>query len=205
MSQMFHEQNNKTAILKMALELFSKKGLGESTVDEIVKISNTSKGTFYHYFKSKNQLFLELLETGVDFLISEIDKRMNENNQHDAFEHLKMLVDAQVDLFIENPHFFKLMISEVWRLEEIWHEGVQDIRKKYLQYVTDILKESQHKRLLRQDVSIELMGPALFGMIGNVCMHQIMVSNEPINTTEVKRAVYSAFFNGVLASPLLNE
>lgn len=205
MSQMFNEQNNKTAILKMALELFSKKGLGESTVDEIVKISNTSKGTFYHYFKSKNQLFLELLETGVDFLISEIEQKMNANDKHDAFDDLKMLVDAQVDLFIENPHFFKLMISEVWRLEEIWHEGVQDIRKKYLHYVTGILKVSQHKRLLRQDVTIELMGPALFGMIGNMCMHQVMVSNEPINSTEVKMAVYSAFFNGVLASPPIYE
>lgn len=71
---MFSNEDNKSKILQIALELFSKKGLGESTVDEIVKVSETSKGTFYYYFKGKNQLFLELLETGVEFLISEMKK-----------------------------------------------------------------------------------------------------------------------------------
>ncbi|GBF10465.1 TetR/AcrR family transcriptional regulator [Tepidibacillus sp. HK-1] len=199
---MFSNEDNKSKILQIALELFSKKGLGESTVDEIVKISGTSKGTFYYYFKGKNQLFLELLETGVEFLISEMKKR-TENVENSGFLYIKNNVDTQVDLFIEYPHFYKLMMSEVWHLEEIWHEEVQRIRKRYLSYIEEIFVWGQQHQYIRQDIEIELMGPALFGMIGHMSMHQLM-TEKICNKGHIKRAVYSAFFNGILTRPDIN-
>ena len=197
LEMMFLSDDNKTKILNTALELFSKKGLGESTVDEIVKESGLSKGTFYYYFKGKNQLFLELLETGVDFLIEKMNNRIS---GQEGFHKIKEVIDSQVDLFVEYPHFYKLMISEVWRLEEIWHEDVQRIRRRYVSFIEEILKWGQEKQYIRQDIEIELMGPALFGMIGNVAMHQLM-TEKTCNKDHIKRAVYSAFFNGILTKP----
>lgn len=46
-------------ILEAALSLFSEKSFDETTVDEIVKLSGTSKGAFYTHFKSKYEIFLE--------------------------------------------------------------------------------------------------------------------------------------------------
>lgn len=45
-------------ILKVALKLFSDKGFNKVTVDEIVKKSGTSKGSFYQHFRSKSDIFL---------------------------------------------------------------------------------------------------------------------------------------------------
>jgi len=194
---MFLSDDNKSKILNTALELFSKKGLGESTVDEIVKESGLSKGTFYYYFKGKNQLFLELLETGVDYLIKKMVHRIS---SHEGFHKIKELVDSQVDLFVEYPHFYKLMMSEVWRLEEIWHEEVQRIRGRYVSFIEEMLIWGQEKQYIRQDIEIELMGPALFGLIGNVAMHQLM-KEKTCNKDHIKRAVYSTFFNGILTKP----
>ena len=48
-------------ILDKSLELFSQKGFAQTSIVDIAKESNISKGPLYHYFLSKEQLFEEIL------------------------------------------------------------------------------------------------------------------------------------------------
>ncbi len=47
-------------IVSSAMELFARKGFDKTTVDEIVAKAGVAKGTFYLYFKSKDDLIKEL-------------------------------------------------------------------------------------------------------------------------------------------------
>ena len=61
--------STKSRIIKAAWNLFYKHGYEQTTVDEIISASKTSKGTFYHYFKGKEALLNTLshmIETSVD-------------------------------------------------------------------------------------------------------------------------------------------
>lgn len=49
-------RNTKSKIVGAAWELFYRQGYDDTTVDEIVEESGTSKGSFYHYFESKDAL-----------------------------------------------------------------------------------------------------------------------------------------------------
>ena len=49
-------RSTKSKIVKAAWTLFHKNGYEQTTVDEIIAASKTSKGTFYHYFKGKEAL-----------------------------------------------------------------------------------------------------------------------------------------------------
>lgn len=60
-------QQTKKKIQETALDLFSKKGFDRVTVDEIVKKSGISKGSFYVYFPSKYDVFLEKFKEIDDF------------------------------------------------------------------------------------------------------------------------------------------
>ena len=51
----------KQLILDKSLELFSQKGFAQTSIVDIAKESNISKGLLYHYFLSKEQLFEEIL------------------------------------------------------------------------------------------------------------------------------------------------
>lgn len=52
----------KEHILKTAFGLFLQKSYKEVTMKEIVEKSDLSKGAFYHYFSSKEQLFYEVID-----------------------------------------------------------------------------------------------------------------------------------------------
>ncbi|WP_249598769.1 TetR/AcrR family transcriptional regulator [Peribacillus frigoritolerans] len=51
-------EKTREKILQISLKLFSEKGYDKVTVDEIVKKSGTSKGSFYQHFSAKSDIFL---------------------------------------------------------------------------------------------------------------------------------------------------
>ena len=50
------KQGTKSRIVNAAWQLFYKQGYENTTIDEIVEASGTSKGSFYHYFEGKDAL-----------------------------------------------------------------------------------------------------------------------------------------------------
>ena len=49
-------RNTKSRIVDAAWKLFYEQGYEDTTVEEIIALSGTSKGSFYHYFGSKDDL-----------------------------------------------------------------------------------------------------------------------------------------------------
>ncbi len=64
-------EDRKNEILDAALEVFSEMGLGDASVDDVVKRSGLSKGTLYWYFKSKDRLIGALMKR---FFTQELEK-----------------------------------------------------------------------------------------------------------------------------------
>jgi protoporphyrinogen oxidase/AcrR family transcriptional regulator len=53
-------RKKRDAVMETALALFIEKGYENVSVDEIIAATNTSKGTFYHYFKGKDEILQEV-------------------------------------------------------------------------------------------------------------------------------------------------
>ncbi len=53
-------RNTKGKIVSAAWKLFYEQGYDNTTIEEIVELSETSKGSFYHYFESKDALLSSL-------------------------------------------------------------------------------------------------------------------------------------------------
>lgn len=52
--------NKKEKIIQHAFDLFAEKGYSDTSMDDIVKSSGISKGGIYYYFRSKEEIFLEI-------------------------------------------------------------------------------------------------------------------------------------------------
>ena len=60
-----HKIETRQLILDAAYQVFSEKGYGQATVDDIIAVCGVSKGALYHHFASKQELFRALLEARV--------------------------------------------------------------------------------------------------------------------------------------------
>jgi AcrR family transcriptional regulator len=66
-------QERRQEFLDTARELFYSKGYEETSVNDILQKLDLSKGTFYHYFKSKEELLDELVEHLTKDILSIVD------------------------------------------------------------------------------------------------------------------------------------
>ena len=55
-----NSRNTKGKIVSAAWQLFYRQGYDDTTIDEIVEASGTSRGSFYHYFEGKDALLSSL-------------------------------------------------------------------------------------------------------------------------------------------------
>jgi len=53
-------------MIRAAADLFHKQGVHATSPDDVIEASNTGKGQFYHYFKNKEGLVHEVLQTHLE-------------------------------------------------------------------------------------------------------------------------------------------
>lgn len=85
-------------ILKVGFILFLQKSYKAVTMREIVEKSGLSKGAFYHYFSSKEDLFIEIIHTFY-FRMMFID--FNQFNQNSFYEFYHQYIKHVIGLFWE--------------------------------------------------------------------------------------------------------
>ncbi len=97
-------QSTKSRIVNAAWNLFHKKGYDNTTIEDIIVASKTSKGTFYHYFKGKDGLLSSLsyifdqkyedLKESINPDLSAYDTLLLLN--HELFELIQETVDVSL-------------------------------------------------------------------------------------------------------------
>lgn len=134
------KNNNKDKIISVAVNLFTSIGYDKVTVNQIIEASNTSKGTFYHYFEAKNELLgyildihdeelkallltlpndMTLLEK-VKELVSCVLRTHYNANDEIATENVKQIYKSQLDL----PDHKKFLLNEDRYIFKIFYELV---------------------------------------------------------------------------------
>lgn len=66
-----HHDSNREALIQIALDLFLENGYENTTITQIMKAANLSKGGMYHYFPSKEEILNAVIQFG---LTQEIEK-----------------------------------------------------------------------------------------------------------------------------------
>jgi AcrR family transcriptional regulator len=96
MPRAFSEREKETIRVQMrekGKRLFEKQGLKKTSVDELTEVVDISKGAFYLFYESKEELFLEILEELEADLRSQIFN-LSINPQEDARQLLARLLNS---------------------------------------------------------------------------------------------------------------
>lgn len=139
-------------ILRAAEAVFSKKGYRQATLDEIVKIADTGKGTVYKYFNNKENLYFRALTLFLDknivlwsVLLLEIMSpqagwQLIWNDEKEDYDVVtRWGKDPSLAEIETQRRYFDIIRSEVEQLRRIFQRGVDD---KFLKPVGDMKRMS---------------------------------------------------------------
>lgn len=144
-------RNTKMKIVNAAWELFYKNGFENTTVEDIVFESSTSKGSFYHYFDGKEEL-LSSLSSLFDSRYEELEENLTD--EMSCFDKL-MFLNKKLFIMVENS----IPIDLLARLysSQLTMKGdrnLLDHNRTYYKLLRKIVVEGQEKGELREDVSV---------------------------------------------------
>jgi TetR/AcrR family fatty acid metabolism transcriptional regulator len=74
--------SKRNAILGAATQLFSRNGFKETSMSELSKITGAARGTIFHHFKNKEELFLNILKDAQITILSKF-KEHNDTTKYD--------------------------------------------------------------------------------------------------------------------------
>jgi TetR/AcrR family transcriptional regulator len=97
-------------ILKVATQEFSAKGYDGARVDDIMRLSKVSKNLIYHYFGSKEQLFIAVLESAYQGMHAyQMTWPLDVSSPIDG---IRKLVQSTFKYWRDSPEFIGLLNSE---------------------------------------------------------------------------------------------
>ncbi len=144
--------NMKSKIVDAAWELFYEKGYDDTTVEDIIKLSGTSKGSFYYYFGSKDSL-LDTLSTILDENYVELEKTLDESmNSFDKLMYLNYKSHEFMEQKIEVALLSSLYSTQLTAKGD---RNLLDQNRKYYQLIQKIIEEGHVRNQISRDKSIQ--------------------------------------------------
>ncbi|MBO4949907.1 MAG: TetR/AcrR family transcriptional regulator, partial [Clostridia bacterium] len=144
-------RNTKGRIIKAAWKLFYDQGYDNTTVDEIIEESGTSKGSFYHYFKGKDSL-LSSLSYIFDEKYEELKAGLNDDMT--CFEKL-LYLNQEIFSFIENRIDMNLLAGMLsTQLVTKGERHLLDYNRVYYRLIRQIVAEGQEKGDVKDDMPV---------------------------------------------------
>ncbi|MBQ9974254.1 MAG: TetR/AcrR family transcriptional regulator [Oscillospiraceae bacterium] len=147
-------RNTKGRIVSAAWSLFYRQGYDNTTVEEIIAESGTSKGSFYHYFEGKDAL-LSSLSYLFDEKYEELAEQLPE--EMDSFEVL-MFLNRELFAMIENSISLDLL-ARLYSSQLVTRgeKHLLDHNRTYYKLLRRIVSEGQRLGQLRSDVTVSEM------------------------------------------------
>ncbi len=140
-------------ILSTALMLFASRGLAATRITDISKAANISQGLLYHYFSSKEEIFVKLMETAFEKLNEAC--RWLEAQPMPPDEKIRFAIYELLKLLEENPNAarYHLLIAQSAASDSIPDEAKDIIRREYTypyEVIARIITEGQEAGTIKK-------------------------------------------------------
>ena len=148
-------------LYEAAVELIAEQGFSATTVDDIALRAKVAKGTVYYNFKSKNDLFEELLRHGIGLLTDGFRAAVQGLPPREA---VGALVRTQLEYIRRYRAFAQLLLSEMWRTNREWHQTLILLREQAIGVIAETLQGGVDSGDLPSDLDVPVAAAALFGI-----------------------------------------
>ncbi|MBE5975394.1 MAG: TetR/AcrR family transcriptional regulator [Paenibacillaceae bacterium] len=164
-------KDTKTILFNCGKELFSRNGFKDTNVSDITKTSGIGTGTFYNYYSSKEELFMEIYLEENEKLKKKIMKSVNMDQEPGSVVKELMLLNLKG--MKSNPILKEWYNKEVSvKIENYFREqkGLNRLDFMYQDFL-EIIKKWQEEGKIRNDIDSTMI-MAIFTSIITIEIHK---------------------------------
>ena len=177
------KRKKESELYKAAYELIISKGLKNTAIDDIVKRAGVAKGTFYLYFKDKEDILNRLILKKSSQIIKEA-LAITEEKKFDSFQHKTVFfIEYIIDYFKENVVMLKIINKNFsWGIFRKALMGSEESKEVKI-VIRKFIEELSH--IVGGEKQAEITLFIIFELVGSTCYSSIILG-EPDDIEVVK-------------------
>ncbi len=133
-------QETRSRILEAAAQVFARKGYHDTKVDDIVVTSKTSKGAFYFYFPSKQDIFMALVDTFAEMLEKRLSDRMSLETS--GLARVDAALRVCLETFGQYRALAKIALVQATGLGAAFEEKRRAVNERFIAIIRDYLDQA---------------------------------------------------------------
>jgi TetR/AcrR family transcriptional regulator, cholesterol catabolism regulator len=156
-------ERRRKELLSAATELFARKTFHGASMGDLAAVTETNKGTLYHYFESKSEILYSILEMVADAIAAKLEMYPADVP---APDRVRSLIRAQLEVNVELPLAVRVYYRELTTLDD-WMpakplENIRARESMFVNYFTAAISRGIDEGHFRQ---VDPKATA-FGVIG---------------------------------------
>ena len=189
MKEEINDKQNR--LLEHAFKLFTKKGVKDTSIQEIVNSADVAKGTFYIYFKDKYELRDILIAKKSTKLFNNALKDLRKTDIKNLSDQIIFIVDHVINALVKNQLLLKFISKNLsWG---IYNQTIQKIYKQNSEEENGVLQlflkgiEENNIKLKNPEVTLYM----IIELVSSTCFNSILYDN-PLPIKEFKPFLFDA-------------
>lgn len=192
-------ERRREAILEAATACFSKRGYHATNVSDIIGRARIARGTFYLYFKSKEELFRAILESFLDHIARQI-LTIEVGSTLSPAQQMRANVERLVDAILRHPAPAKIIFNEAVGLNPEIDDRLRAFYGRILASIEASLTKGMLLGLVRK-VDAKVASCIVLGAVREVLV-QKAVFKQPLDRDAIVDGLFTVLISGLGASPL---
>ena len=136
-------------LVDVARQLFARKGVEDTTMNDIAVASKKGRRTLYTYFKSKDQIYMAVVESELEMLSDSMEKAAKQSVAPD--QKILDLITTHLDIVkmvvFRNGTLRADFFRDIWRVEAMR----KNFDRKEIQLFRNVLQEGKEKGIFDID------------------------------------------------------
>lgn len=136
-------------LVDVARQLFAKKGVEDTTMNDIALASKKGRRTLYTYFKNKEQIYIAVVESELDMLLKQLEKTATASSAPDVriLELIRTHLDSIKTVVYRNGTLRADFFRDIWKVETVR----KNFDREEVKLISAILSEGKELGLFRID------------------------------------------------------
>lgn len=162
----------KRKIFETAMKLFAEKGYEATSIEEITAVVGIAKGTLYHHFSSKEEIFNFLVEEGMKLLQNSIE--IKTSKQNNTIDKIRAIILIQIKVLVRYENVINIILRQIWGTEPR-NLFCKQYVKAYIKTIEEIIQKGiDSGELIEGDA--ELIASTIFGTICSAYLYKIQTT-----------------------------
>ena len=159
---MERKESVRERLLVEAAKHFADRGYEAANVNEIALAAGFAKGTIYNYFKSKDELFGEVIAEAARKAVARYSSVRIRGSVGDS---LRSLAAADLSVFKEDESFMKVLIGEAMSPSPKNYDLILKHLSPFIDAISDILTEGLQRNEVRADRPVAQLALVFLGIL----------------------------------------